>query len=954
MKTINLLKAGAVLTASAFLLSVSVYDFKGVLSDDTYNKKSDAILPVVTVLENTTSSDYETANVQLLLNAYEEKNNEDMAVICDKLLESIEASKKEFEQTSQIVAEWNNDAITARLEKYQNEFNVKSAETINALNEVKNSINVEENLTVISDNLFEEDEYHYSDAVPNIESSIDEIITLNTSLKNESVDIASPQPTSNDLDYSILTKHPDVIKAIADEFGDINELYLFVRNSIEYETYSCSKKDPVITIEQLGGNDLDQAALLAALLRAKNIPARFVEGTIELTAEQAISITGAKNAEIAGRLLATYGNSITGLTVNGELVGYRMKRVWIEAYIPYTDYRGAGNKTGESIWVQLDPSFKNVIPTAEAITPEFSENDKETLSLVQNMAEQYPNIVGEDAYSIPDTIDFHYSVIEQVNDLYVPSTLPYTVLSVEERYTAISSADKDSISITINGEDIFSAPVSELCYDKINVSYEPASETDEKVMDNYEKITDVPAYLVNVVPVVTVGDEKYYGEFETSLGSMQQMVTTINNNGRRTMLNDSIYSGSMYAINLNLQRISANEAQQAHERIKEAYDNCNEKYPCSTDTLGTVLDYAGKYYFSLCDVQSSLYSGIMNIDATKQLGFAITGYQFTRSSVFGIVKSLDSGSFYIDVAYNSVSAVNLDGDKEAEKKYMTTVGTLESYFEGYIWEDITDCDSVCISTVSVLNMAHNEGISSRFICKKNLEDELSLCNVSDSVKNEVRDFVNQGLVIEIVPETLTIGDWTGTAYIAINLNNGSASYMISGGNAGGSSMNYSFEDLFSLNNTLALINTEMAASSLAMGTANLYSSMFSGNGMGIVKGAHSCIGAAFSIGSAINMRYSTYDFIFEYAEKGEDCMKDFMIFTIENLIDTLINAIAFVGSVVGEVGGPIGKAADFVTGWLSTEYSYTKHFANIFDGDSDYPGAMDTIALIWDLIGKLL
>ena len=123
MKTINLLKAGAVLTASAFLLSVSVYDFKGVLSDDTYNKKSDAILPVVTVLENTTSSDYETANVQLLLNAYEEKNNEDMAVICDKLLESIEASKKEFEQTSQIVAEWNNDAITARLEKYQNEFN---------------------------------------------------------------------------------------------------------------------------------------------------------------------------------------------------------------------------------------------------------------------------------------------------------------------------------------------------------------------------------------------------------------------------------------------------------------------------------------------------------------------------------------------------------------------------------------------------------------------------------------------------------------------------------------------------------------------------------------------------------------------------------------------------------------------------------------------------------------
>jgi len=577
MKTINLLKAGAVLTASAFLLSASVYDFKGILSDNPDNKKSDAVLPVVTVLENTTSSDPETANAELLSNAYEEENYEDMAVICDTLLESIEASKKEIEQTSQIVAEWNNDEITARLEKYQNEINVKSAETINALNEVKNGINIEENLTVISDNLYENDEYHYSDAVPNTESSIDDIIMINTSLRSESVKITSPEPTNDDLDYSVLTEQPDVIKAIADEFNDINELYLFVKNSIEYETYSNSKKDPVITLDQLGGNDLDQASLMIALLRAKNIPARFVEGTVEITADQAISITGAENAEIAGRLLAANGNNVTGLTFNGELVGYRMRRVWIEAYIPYTDYRGAGNKNGESIWVQLDPAFKNVIAVAEAITPNFSEYDNQTLDLVQAYAKKYPNIVGEDAYSVPDTVDFHYRAIEQVNDLYIPSTLPYTVLSVDERYSAINNADKDSVSITINGEAIFSSPISELCYEKINISYEPASDIDKEIMDRYEKITDVPAYLVNVVPVVTVGDEKYYGEFECSLGSMQQMVTTIKNNGGRTMLNDSIYSGSMYAINLNLQRISANEAQKAHERIKDAYNNCSEK-----------------------------------------------------------------------------------------------------------------------------------------------------------------------------------------------------------------------------------------------------------------------------------------------------------------------------------------------------------------------------------------
>ena len=75
-------------------------------------------------------------------------------------------------------------------------------------------------------------------------------------------------------------------------------------------------------------------------------------------------------------------------------------------------------------------------------------------------------------------------------------------------------------------------------------------------MEHYEKITDVPAYLVNVVPVVTVGDKKYAGSEEASLGSMQQMITTIRNNGGTTMLDDSVYCGSMYAINLDLQRIS--------------------------------------------------------------------------------------------------------------------------------------------------------------------------------------------------------------------------------------------------------------------------------------------------------------------------------------------------------------------------------------------------------------
>jgi transglutaminase-like putative cysteine protease len=39
------------------------------------------------------------------------------------------------------------------------------------------------------------------------------------------------------------------------------------------------------TLDQMAGNDIDQASLLISLLRYKGIPARYVRGTIEIPVE---------------------------------------------------------------------------------------------------------------------------------------------------------------------------------------------------------------------------------------------------------------------------------------------------------------------------------------------------------------------------------------------------------------------------------------------------------------------------------------------------------------------------------------------------------------------------------------------------------------------------------------------------------------------------------------------
>ena len=57
----------------------------------------------------------------------------------------------------------------------------------------------------------------------------------------------------------------------------------------------------------MGGNDLDQASLLIAMLRHLGYPAEYVKGNILLTEEQALALTGADTFRHAADVLAAAG-----------------------------------------------------------------------------------------------------------------------------------------------------------------------------------------------------------------------------------------------------------------------------------------------------------------------------------------------------------------------------------------------------------------------------------------------------------------------------------------------------------------------------------------------------------------------------------------------------------------------------------------------------------------------
>src|SRR5690606_36138327 len=87
-------------------------------------------------------------------------------------------------------------------------------------------------------------------------------------------------------------------------------------------------------------------------------PARYATGMVEMTPEAAMNWIGVADPSTAGSVLTTAG--MEGIVINNgsAAVAIQCRRVWVEAHVPYSDYRGAGDAEGEALWVPLDPAFK--------------------------------------------------------------------------------------------------------------------------------------------------------------------------------------------------------------------------------------------------------------------------------------------------------------------------------------------------------------------------------------------------------------------------------------------------------------------------------------------------------------------------------------------------------------------------------------------------------------------
>lgn len=741
----------------------------------------------------------------------------------------------------------SSDELDRRVDDFRKQINELKAQTIAELSETDNgSVEFSEYRDIIFSGYNKVEEMLSTVSVENYETVMSEISALinpekpyvsladdlpfnDVSEDNITYSTYNPESvtdyqiddnsySNDDLKQTNDTIINDDVRAEFANLESVLEVYQYIKNNYMMEYYFGSRKGAVGASAEKAGNDYDIASLLIGVLRDRNIPARYAKGEIELTAEQAMEWTATDDINVAIRSIAALGIPTTGMISNGETVAVRLEHTWVEAYVPYTDYRGTGNRSGERLWIPLDASFKKSI-----------HNDGVDLSGIQDYISDPNNQVtdttelnGVNIGDLNDILDSDHSAFVKyllengygeatlaetfggksivTTDLgYLPLSLPYQNTGDVERLNDIPDADTDSVTFRLYGnsaiENDFSGQDSikytfrapDVYGKRIVLSYAPATQSDQEVINEYGDIFSTPAYLVKMKPQLVIDGEVVAEGNVCNAGYMQQYAITVHNGAASN--NDSIISnnievGGMYCIAMDYGNISANELQMAAEYMDSKKNSTSEENIYTEEIMGGMLNSVAKIYFAQLDQYNMVLAGQKNVTATRALGLGIVGFKVNVQYSFNRPSELNEGGFFLDIGHDVHSVVSNSNNNTDEKTYMLQAGIYASAMEHGVLEQVTGIESV--STIKTFQYAQEHDIPMHTIVKENLNDELNAISVSTQVKQEIRSAVNSGKTVIIPEREITINQWSGVGYMVLDLDTFACGYMISGGLAGGS------------------------------------------------------------------------------------------------------------------------------------------------------------------------
>lgn len=505
------------------------------------------------------------------------------------------------------------------------------------------------------------------------------------------------------------------------------KIYEFVANEISYEAYWGSLKGATGTLISGAGNATDQASLLSALLRVSKIPTRYVTGTIdfETSDDRGRNWMGVK-ANDAFKAVAPQG----GIYDSGARYGMS-NHVWVQACVPYDNYRGSTTDRSGYHWMPLDPSFEQYDYVQGAVVPSsFTLNNflYGSNGYMLHRSHKLPHEAFEEELSTylgkPIREAGYAGTKRKVKHDILPSTLPYRVRTFQQwgdgitasETVTIPSGHRHSLSITIKnaGSSVLHPKIRfdmpEIALKRITLRFDGASQAE---------VDDTAcASNPNVTPVIAVEgvDQVVTGKASVGLCSSDNKLEMVIHYGTDSTISSKKVNKVTYT-NIGAHNYHSLQAYalQASERLVEQRSNqilttvgsIADPNSYQDETLGEYLHVTGLKYMDYI-TQANVRIGAL-YDGYGVLGRHL-GLTSTRKRVdylFDLPFGVSGNGFLIDVAGGVGGVLDLTAGSTVYDAFLLS-GYASSAYESYIWQEMGHLDAV--SSVRGIQFANETGL----------------------------------------------------------------------------------------------------------------------------------------------------------------------------------------------------------------------------------------------------
>jgi len=645
----------------------------------------------------------------------------------------------------------------------------------------------------------------------------------------------SDLPKPEDLGETIDVRLTPAIRAKAAVLGnDPLKIYEWVRNNVEFSPTWGSIQGADYCMQTKVCNAFDTSSLLISLMRAADIPARYVQGTGDMTAEKFMNWVGDFTDVNAALIFARSGGiPLSGTVIGGKIARVQFEHVWVEAWIDYIPSRGGRHKAGKGdMWIPLDGAYKQHTYTQgldiAAAVPFDAQAFANQIVSTATINQEQGYVTGVDqAYIESAMADFQSRVQSHiatnypnatVGDVlgtktikaevfpYLLGTLPYKTVVAGSKTSELPANLRHTFSLNIDGVApiSYSASLPELAGKKITISYAPATPADENLINSYlpaphsdgspitpdELPSSLPAYLINLKPELRIDGQVVATGGPVNMGTTEDCYMALAFPGKGTFpIHNTIEAGDYGGIALDLGRISQGQLEGVKEKLsatKAKLEGQNFSGLTKDDLLGDLLFTTALAYYAEYDVMDHLAARTMKVNNIRLPSEALfaNDLKFTYSWFSGRAISAQPGGLIMDVDMNTVVVQARDGNKATYLNFMRSTGLTSSALEHSVPEQLfstPDNPAQGISAVKALQIANSQGIPIYTINRTNINTILPQLQVDEDTIIDIVNAVAAGKEVTVSKTNINFNNWTGCGYIIFDPDTGAGVYMISGG-----------------------------------------------------------------------------------------------------------------------------------------------------------------------------